>query len=323
MASNVLNDWAWRPDQVAQAALKRGEAKEKERRRAAREDLLNFNLVQAARKKSKKSLREADKARTDVFAYLFRVSPQGRMRGKSMSWATLLYFMMSETKALGRYKTKEEAQKAIEGFKGSTSYDSFYIVTPDEDIRHFDNNVLDGIFKQFGDPRMGLKKEQRQEAARYYCSIFDKNRHGADGTLLKPYKPAPIQGQKEMESATTVSGTSKGGKKGKSTPVKGGKKGKAAPAKTKKALKADGKAAKTKAAPKEGVTARADRPAAVICDAINTGKSIEAVTEMAKKRFPDNPINRTYVLWYGRKLAKDGKLTPAGKKVLEAATQKS
>jgi hypothetical protein len=329
MAPNVHNDWAWQPDEKTTSALKRGEARLAERRRAAKDDLITWNLDTPRRRPfTKKELKTKSQTSVDIFLYQYRNDPaEGLLKGRQMSWASLLYYMMSDTYVLGRYPDRTKAEKAIKQFKGKLQYDSFMIVdSNDPDIRFMGNAEINAIMLQCGDQRLGMKREQRLVAALHYISIYDKSRHRADGALLKPYKPAPVEGWTNMkvsETNTTEAGSAEGTVEVAVPTAKAKKKAAAEKKAAKKTVKkvakkaSKGKAAKKSAGAKKERTPREGSKGAVIRRLINEGKTYEQGLPALKKECTDtDKVTKGYWMWYAYDAEKKGTLTPAGKKML-------
>lgn len=307
---NHLKDWAWHPDAITREAIKRGNTKVLTRRRHVRDDLIDFSVDSSHAKKSKARLKREGRERDEVRSYLLRVTPRQlklvTKKGTDMTWATIVLMRMTQTRALSRHENVEAARTA--GKQLPKEMRDYVIVEVGYDMRPFGNHDLDALMDQFGDPRKGLVKEVKSKLVLHYLELFDASRHGADGTLLKPYDPAPLEEKMETNTATGSNGATRK-KAAPATKAKGKGKGKtAAPV-----------AAKKKAAAKEGAVPRIERPAFVIKEALQAGKTVDQILAITKKQFAgQEQINGTYVKWYQRKLAKDGDLTPAGKKVLAA-----
>lgn len=209
-----------------------------------------------------------------------------RRRSRAVSWATIVIQGMSKTRAYSRHSDTHEALAAVA--KLPPELRDCVIASPIMVTSAFSHLELDALLKQFGDPRQGLKKEEKEAVVIDYLSRFDPSRHGPDGKAIEPYEQAQVPTKSKRRSEAPVEATQTSSKRG-------GNSGKQA-----------GRALKALKAKKPKAHARAERtgtPAHFIREQLKAGKDIDAVVKIAQKKFPRNPIDRAYVRWYQRKMA--------------------
>lgn len=212
-------------------------------------------------------------------------------------WATVVVPNMQETRALARFT--EGSAPAIKWCEEQEIKD-YTVVQAGTRMSVFSHYELDALMRQFGDPRQGLKKDQKEAVVRSYLSQFDPARHGPDGLALTGAY---------YQTGTTINGGAPGAaaEEDVQTQTSGRKKKAAAPPKG-KAKQAAPKKRKGLADQGDGL-GRPGTPARFIRERLAKGEAVEKIFEAAKKQFPKMAINNTgYVTWYRRDMEKRGLL---------------
>lgn len=104
-----------------------------------------------------------------------------------MTWATIVLMCMGETRALMRGEGVEEMRavaKALpENLRDCT------ILHAQASVSFFNVAELDSLMRQFGDMRLGIKKERKEAAVKNWLSRFDpKNHDEQTGKLIHAYE---------------------------------------------------------------------------------------------------------------------------------------
>lgn len=103
------------------------------------------------------------------------------------AWATVVYMNMSETRAVARHETPEEAIAARPTLK--QAWRDNVIITAKSNIGYLSVAALDGLMRQFDDKRLGVKKERKEVIVKQHLSYFDPAHHDDEtGKLTQPYE---------------------------------------------------------------------------------------------------------------------------------------
>ncbi len=104
------------------------------------------------------------------------------------AWATVVLMNMGETRALARYESAEAAVADRPNLKQEAWRDNI-VVTAKSYIGFLSVSALDALMMQFGDKRLGVKKERKEVMVKQHLSRFDPKHHDeTTGKLTTPYE---------------------------------------------------------------------------------------------------------------------------------------
>jgi hypothetical protein len=104
-----------------------------------------------------------------------------------VTWATVIHMNMGETRALARAASVDEVKQVARQFP--EEFRDYAIVHAKSSISFLSMSALDALMKQFGDARLGVKKDRKEVIVKNWLSWFDPSNHDArTGKLIHAYE---------------------------------------------------------------------------------------------------------------------------------------